>query len=93
MSMIRLDLPQGGGVRGPATATPGGSIVVDVGPNDDSVTVTNASTGDRTDHDAAPGKGNVIPIPNVPGGTWFFIKVGKGLRARTIAVEVVSSSP
>jgi len=93
MRVARLDLPQGEGVRAPSVVTAGGSVTVDVGPNDDTVSVSNAGTGERSDHDVAPGKSNVIPIPNVPGGTWLYIKVGKGLRARVIAVEVISSSP
>ena len=95
MNFPHLAMPQGGGagIRGSNVVTAGGSITVEVGPNDDSVSVTNAGTGERTDHDVSPGKNNTIPIPNVPGGTWLLIRVGKGLRARVIAVEVISTSP
>lgn len=87
------DFQQGEGVRSPSTVTAGGTITVDVGPNDDTVEVTNGSTGTTKNNEVAPGKTASIPIPNVPGGTILYISVGKGPRARSIIVEVISSSP
>ena len=83
----------GGGIRGPAVAPSGGSMTVEVGPNDTTVEVTNATTGATTTHGVEPGKSATIPVPSVPGGTMLIVTVGTGLRTRIIFVEVISSSP
>jgi len=94
VTLTRLYLTQGGaGIRGPGVATSGGSMTVEIGPNDNSIEVTNSSTGVTVSHDAVPGKGATIPVGNVPGGTTLIVTVGKGMRTRIIFVEVTSSSP
>ena len=84
---------QGEGTRATGTAVAGGSITVNVGPNDSTVEVSVAGSSDTSNHDVEPNKDASIPIPNVPPGTILFITVGKGLRARFIEVEVVALSP
>lgn len=87
--------PQGGGqgIRSTTTAAPGGSVTVNVGPNDPSVSLTNNATGDSSSFPVDPGKDTTIPIPNVPGGTILTITVGSGQRARIIIVEVITPGP
>ena len=85
---------QGGdGVRTTMTATPGGSVTINVGPNEPSVNVENPVTGASTSLPVSPGKDTPIPIPNVPGGTVIHIRIGKGLRSRIILVEVIAPGP
>ena len=84
---------QGGGVRGPTFAPAGGAVSVDVGPNDSSVEVSVAGSGNSTSHDVEPNKEASVTIPNVPPGTIIYITVGKGLRLRIIQVEVIALSP
>ncbi|MCA8978067.1 MAG: hypothetical protein KDC98_25295 [Planctomycetes bacterium] len=89
----RLRLPQGGGLRGPQTATPGGSITVNVGPNDSSIQVTDPTTQNTTTHKVEPGKDTTIPMPNAPGGTMVRVQIGKGLNAQFLVVELQSTGP
>ncbi len=84
---------QGEGVRSTTTAPQGGTVTVNVGPNDASVEVSSAGSSDTTTHDVEPNKDASIPVPNVPPGTFLFITVGKGLRARVIVVQVIAPSP
>lgn len=84
---------QGGGVRTTGVAVQGGTVTVNVGPNDSSVEVSSAGSSDTTTHDVEPNKDAAIPVPNVPPGTILMITVGKGLRARVIEVEVIAPSP
>ncbi len=87
-------LPQAQGDEGLiATAVAGGSIHVEVGPNDASITVTNATTGDVSRIKVSPGKDTDVPIPNVPPGTVFSIRIGVGPNARIITVEVIAPGP
>lgn len=84
---------QGEGVRTTGTATPGGSVTVNVGPNDTSVEVSAAGSDNTKTHDVEPNKDATIPVPEVPPGTILFITVGKGLRARVIEIQVIALSP
>jgi isocitrate dehydrogenase len=86
-------IAQGSGEGVTATATAGGSVSVEPGTNDTSVTVTNAANGDVSKHNVSPGKTTTIPIPNVPAGTTLVIQIGKGRNARIIAVEVIEPGP
>ena len=79
----------GEGIRGPQVVLQGGSIVVEVGPNDTTVEV-DAGTKPVTSHPVQPGKTATIPVPPVTPGTILAVTVGKGLRARMILVEVVA---
>ena len=88
-----LPRPQGGGVRSSATASPGGSITVNVGTNDPSVEISNDTTGETSTVRVAPGKDTSVTIPEVPGGTILYVRVGKGLRAQIIVVEVITPGP
>ncbi|MBM4060665.1 MAG: hypothetical protein FJ265_06170 [Planctomycetes bacterium] len=87
--------PQGGGegIRTVTVASPGGSVMVNVGPNESSVTIANATTGASVTIPVAPGKDTQIPIPNVPGGTVLTISIGVGTTARIIVVQVIAPSP
>lgn len=86
--------PQGGeGIRAPTPVVQGGTIEVDVGPNDSTVEVSAGSSSETTSHPVNPGKKAEIPVPSVPGGTILWISVGKGLRRRTILVEVIAPTP
>ncbi|MCA8973366.1 MAG: hypothetical protein KDC98_01525 [Planctomycetes bacterium] len=51
------------------------------------------TTQTTTTYDVEPGKDTTVQIPNVPGGTIVHIRVGKGVNARIIFVEVVSTTP
>ena len=84
---------QGGGTRTTGTAVQGGTVTVNVGPNDSSVEVSVAGSDDTTSHDVEPNKDASIPVPNVAPGTLLVITVGKGLRARVLLVEVIALSP
>jgi len=78
----------GSGLRGPQAVPQGGTIQVEIGPNDTEVEVSEAGVGTPTRHPVPPGKTATIPVPNVPGGTLLYVSVGKGRRARIILVEV-----
>ncbi len=83
----------GEGLRSPATVLQGGSVNVDVGPNDASVEINVAGSGKSTSVKVEPGKTASIPVPPVPGGTALWITVGQGLRKRVILVEVIAPGP
>ncbi|MCC7064565.1 MAG: hypothetical protein IT456_17255 [Planctomycetes bacterium] len=84
---------QGGneGLRGSSVVVQGGSVNVDVGPNDTSVEISQVGGGPVTTIPVTPGKETSVPIPNVPGGAVLYVRVGRGNRARIMVVEVVSS--
>ncbi len=83
--------PQGGeGVRAVSPVVQGGTIEVDVGPNDTSVEVSTGSLPGTTVHKVTPGKRASIPVPNVPGGTILSVSVGQGARARVVLIEVIA---
>ncbi|MCB9876979.1 MAG: hypothetical protein H6835_05180 [Planctomycetes bacterium] len=87
-------LPGGGqggeGLRCSGTATPGGTLNVEVASNDDSVAVTNPLTGETTHHGVGPSKVASVPIPPLPPGSVLHITVGWGARTRTVTVEIVA---
>jgi hypothetical protein len=83
-------LPQDRGIRGVVS---GGSIQVDVGPNDASIDVVNGATGAKTTVPVAPGKTTPVPIPPAPPGTPILIFIGRGRNARVIAVEIGGPGP
>lgn len=86
--------PQGQGGDGViAQAVAGGSLTIEVGPNDAAIVVTNNTTGEQMRVKVSPGKDTTVPIPNVPAGTGLTIKVGTGLNARIIPVEVIAPGP
>lgn len=82
---------QGGeGVRAVTPVAQGGTIEVDVGPNDTTVEVSTGNLPGTTVHRVASGKRASIPVPNVPGGTILSVSVGKGARARVVLIEVIA---
>ncbi len=85
--------PGAQGLRGPATVGQGGSVQVDIGPNDRSVQINAAGQGDTQSVPVPPGKTATIPIPPVPPGTFVMISIGNGLNRRRIIVEVIAPSP
>ena len=82
---------QGDGIRSTMVVTQGGTIDVDVGVNDANVDIKDGNPANSRTHDVPPGKRASIPVPPVPDGTVLTVSVGKGARARTFLVEVVSS--
>ena len=86
-------MKQGEGLRSVGSATPGGSITVEIGPNDSTVEVEVAGSDGTTSHSVTPGKAATIPMPNVLPGTVLFVTVGTGLRARVIEVTIIAPSP
>lgn len=84
----------GGGIRGPQTATPGGSITINVGTNDPTVQIVDANTGDVLGElNVEPGKDTTITLPTVPGGSVLQLSVGEGVDTEVLVVEIVSPSP
>jgi len=83
-------IQNGEGIRVPTTVVAGGTMTVNVGPNDATVEVSVAGSEQTASHTVPANKDVAIPVPSVPGGTVLFVTVGKGLRARTIEVLVVS---
>ncbi|MFO1078048.1 MAG: hypothetical protein U1E73_10050 [Planctomycetota bacterium] len=75
------------------TGTPGGSITISVGSNDQTIQVCDPTTGDTQTSQVTPGKDTTVQLPNAPGGTVVEIRLGKGLDARIIFVELVSPGP
>lgn len=82
---------QGEGIRTSMVVPQGGTIEVDVGPNDATVEIKDGNPSNSATFKVEPGKRASIPVPPVPGGTVLTVSVGSGARARTILVEVVSS--
>jgi hypothetical protein len=78
-----------GGLRGSATAASGGTITVQVGTSDSTVEVSAAGSANVQSHDVGPDRTATFPVPRVPPGTILFVTVGRGLRIRVIAIEVV----
>jgi len=86
-----LVLPQSGqGMRAPASATAGSTVIVECGTSDPSIEVTDPVTGTTQSFPVAPGKRTPIPIPAVPPGSILVVSVGRGLRARVVLIEVVA---
>lgn len=84
---------QGQGNQGLRAVATGGTISVEVGPNDASITLTNNSTGEVSSIPTSPGKDTQVPIPGAPGGTVFTLRIGRGPTARVIVVEVIAPGP
>ena len=83
-------IAQAGGIRGPSTVSQGGTFEVEVGSGDGSVEVSDGGPGSTSSHPVPPGKKVTIPVPPVPGGTVLLVRVGRGLRASVILVEVIA---
>ncbi len=82
----------GSSLRGPTVVAAGGTISVHAAAGGETVEVTVPGVL-RTEHSLdADGNAN-IPVPNVPPGTIVLVRVGQGLRARSIAIEVVAPGP
>jgi hypothetical protein len=87
-------MSQGGeGIRVTGVAPVGGSITVNVGPNDTSVEIGPTGSSNTSRHEVEANKDVEIPIPSVPAGTILIVTVGKGARKQRIQVEVVAPSP
>ena len=83
----------GEGIRVSTTAVSGGSIVVNVGPTDDTVEVGLAGTNQSTSHHVPGNKDVSIPVPPGTAGATLVVVVGKGSRKRRILVTIVAPSP
>ena len=79
----------GQSLQAPETVLQGGTIDVQVGPNDSAVQVS-SGPGSTTTHDVPGTKAVTIPVPPVAGGTMLVVTVGKGLRRRVVLVEVIA---
>lgn len=86
-------MQQGEGIRVTTVASQGGSITVNVGPNDDQVTVGVLGESSSKTYDVPGNKDVEIPVPDAPPGSVVVVRVGKGSRARRIAVTIVAPSP
>ena len=85
-----MTIQGGDGVRAATPVMQGGTISVDVGPNDATVEISSGSLPGTEIHDVTPGKNASILVPNVPPGTILSVSVGKGARSRVVLVEVVA---
>lgn len=84
---------QGGqAIRGPSTASAGGTIEVEVGSSSKSIDV-NLGGPNETQTLPVPTNGKVtFPIP--PGaGPWLTVSIGVGLDRKYIRIEIISPSP
>jgi len=84
---------EGEGIRSGSVVVQGGTMNVQVGPNETSVEISTGTQVGTTTHSVAPNKTATIPVPPVPGGTILTVTVGNGEHTRTILVEVVAPSP
>ena len=83
----------GNGIRISGTATPGGSITINVGPSDDTVEIGIAGDSQATSHLIPGNKDTSVPIPNAPPGTIIVVRIGRGKRLRRMLVTIVSPAP
>lgn len=83
----------GEGLRGPHQVAPGGTLSIDIGPNDTTVEVSSSGGGTIYTYAVVPGKQADIPAPPVPEGTILIVTVGRGARRRKHIVEVVAPAP
>ena len=81
----------GSGIRGPSTATPGGTVVVEVGSADTTVEVGTPGGGVLGTFPVGGDRKVVIPVPSLPGGTLLWVRAGRGLGAKVILIEVVET--
>jgi hypothetical protein len=88
-------LPQGpqGGLQGPIYVVQGGTFKVDVGPNDTFIEIKEGLNGPVTRIPATPGKSVVLPVPEMPGGSYFIVRVGNKRRSRGRIFEIIAPSP
>lgn len=84
-------MPQGEGLRAPASSPQGESVTVEVATNDATIEV---STGpnDSTSYPVPPDKRVVIP-PTGAAGTILTITAGRGARRRIVLVEITPPQP
>lgn len=77
------------GIRGPASATAGSTIQIEVASNDCSVQVSLG--GSETWHfDIGPDKTAQVTVPPAPPGTILVVSVGHGISTRLLLVEIVA---
>lgn len=86
-------MQQGEGIRVSTVASQGGTITVNVGPNEDQVTVGVLGESSSKTYDVPGNKDVEIPVPDAPPGSILVVRVGKGNRARRILVTVVAPGP
>jgi hypothetical protein len=87
-------MQQGGeGLRVTGPAVQGGSVTVNVGPNDETVEISPSGSEDSESFEVPGDKDTPIPVPPVPPGTTIVIRIGKGKRKRRIFVEVIAPTP
>jgi len=78
-------------LKGPSTAPAGGTIEIQVGPNETTVWVS-SGVGDLTGYTVPPSKKVTIPVPPTPGEP-LLVTVGRGLDKRSIIITIVAPSP
>ena len=87
-------MPQNGeGIRVTGTAVPGGTITLNLGPNDSHVEVSVGGSSKTSKYFVPGNKNTPIPIPVVPPGTSVVIAVGKGNRKRRVILIVTGQTP
>ena len=83
-----------GGIRGPQSTPPGGSVTVNVGTNDPTVQIVDVNTGELLGTaNVEPGKDTTITLPNVPGGTIIQLVAGEGVKSQILEIEIISTGP
>lgn len=87
--------PQGpqGGLQGPTYVVQGGTFKVDVGPSDEFIEIKEGFYGPITRIPVTPGKSVTLPVPDLPGGSFFLVRVGNKRRTRGRVFEIVAPSP
>jgi hypothetical protein len=86
--------PQGDeGIRVSPFATPGGTVIVNVGPNDDVVEISVSGSGESLTYHVPGNKDTAIPVPPVAPGSTLIVRVGKGARRRRAVVVIVAPGP
>jgi phage tail sheath gpL-like len=87
-------MPQSGeGLRVTGTAVPGGTITINVGPNDCTVEVSTGGGSNTVSYKIPGNKDTPIPVPPAAPGSTVVITVGKGSRQRLIILIVNGATP
>lgn len=84
-------MQSGQSIRGPSSATAGGSVEIELGTGGD-ITV---NFGDPNDSEIIPvPAGGKISIPIPPSaGQWMTIAIGEGLDRKFLIIEIISPTP
>lgn len=91
---MRAVIAQGDeGIRVSPFATPGGTVIVNVGANDTVVEVCVSGSREGFVYQVQRDKDTAIPVPPVAPGSTLIVRVGKGARRRRAVVVIVAPGP